>query len=132
VQRLAEVLIPNLDSKVDWDDVFTQMEGFEPAFVRATFERAKAWGLYGRFGAPGYQIGTKELTNAAASLHSQLDLLNAAQEADVVPALDSAFMARIREAVGDMRFFDSDGDELYSPNVLAEVDQDGRPVRKAA
>lgn len=132
VQRLAEVLIQNLEPDIDWDEVFGQMDGFEPAFVRATFDRAKAWGLYSGFGAPGYTIGTSELARAASSLHSQLDLLNAASEADIVPALDLAFMSRIREAVGDMRVVDGDGDEQYAPNRLAELDENGDPIQKAA
>lgn len=93
VERLIRALIDprKLDSDVDFNLVHAAMEGFEPAFVRATADRAKIWAINAAGGKANYTISTQDLVNAATSLHDQKDLLEKAKETITPPSLEVSF-----------------------------------------
>lgn len=100
MQRLVKAVIPQnkLAEHIDWPQVTHAMTGFEPAFVRATADRAKTWAL--REYGPGYVIDTGALVAAAKSLHGQLNLLrNALAPKDQDATVDSVFRRVVTEAV---------------------------------
>src|SRR6185503_16685974 len=66
-ERLVRAVVApgKLDPTVDFDEVYKNMEKFEPAFVRATADRAKTFALTRAEGKPDYVLTTKDLVSAA-------------------------------------------------------------------
>jgi ATPase family protein associated with various cellular activities (AAA) len=111
VERLIRALIDpkKLDGNVDFNLVHAAMEGFEPAFVRATADRAKIWAIHRGGGKANYTITTQDLVSAATSLHSQLELLRKASETIPSPSLEVSF----RNALAGVPVLDDDDDVAY-------------------
>lgn len=104
-ERLIKVVVAKdkLDPQVDFDSVYTQMEGFLPAFVKATVDRARGFAITRMNGGSSYKLTTADLVNAAISLHPQLKLHQDATEPQPLPTLDQALEKRVVKAVTDMR-----------------------------
>lgn len=129
IERLVKVLIPTekLDPSVDYDLVYTSMEGYLPAFVRECITRAVTFSIDRLGGARNYTIGTDDLVNAAHSLRSQFEALEGAGEGERRPALVGALQDVVTDAVKKLGTYDSHGgDEPYKPVV--ELDDEGQPV----
>lgn len=92
VERLFKVVVgeSKIDKACDFDAIWDEMKGFEPAFVKATADRAKTWAL-NRSKSPNYVLTTEDLVGAARSLHAQQKLHEDAGEGSLAPTLDTAF-----------------------------------------
>lgn len=62
-----------LESKIDFDKVWKALEGFEPAFVRQTFDQAATAALI-RTKSREFKLGTDDFVNAANILRPQHDM----------------------------------------------------------
>lgn len=104
-ERLVRVVVAKdkLDEHVDFDAVHAQMDGFLPAFVKATVDRARGFAITRMQGLSVYKLTTADLVNAAISLHPQLKLHQDATEPQPLPTLDRALEQRVTKAVTDMR-----------------------------
>lgn len=83
----------NVDSKVlgdlDYDVVFSEMEGFLPAFVIEAVNRAVRYAVTRNNGAAEFTIVTEDVILSAQGLRHQLALMNAAQEGkSVLPTVE--------------------------------------------
>lgn len=114
-----------LAADVDFDKVYEQMTEFEPAFVKATADRAKTWALNRTGGKRTYKLTTADLAGAAQSLHPQLARLRNAQEGIPEPTLDVAFRRMAQDAAADavaeMPIHDNYGDRMFT--IKAKADQ---------
>lgn len=131
-ERLLRAVIPTdrLDAATNFDAVYAAMPGFEPAFVRATADRAKSWAIRR---SADYVLTTDDLIGAARSLHSQLALLRAAEDKPVKPTLTDMVRAIVASAVNGSVLTDEYGDEIRGgehvsvPDDVAELTADLLP-----
>ena len=114
-ERLIRAVIPVelLSASVDFDAVYAEMERFQPAWVKATADRAQSFALARTGGSLHYRLTTEDLVHAARSLRAQLDLMEAATEGERTPDLDSAFRDMVRGAASGMEFADADDGATY-------------------
>lgn len=93
VERLIKAVVPSnkLDTGVDYDAVYAEMDGFYPAFVREAVERAKTSAVNRLNGATVYTLATADLVGAAKSLHEQLKMLEDANEGGRKATMDGIF-----------------------------------------
>jgi transitional endoplasmic reticulum ATPase len=130
VEKLIKRVVGSdkLDSVVDYDFIFEQMDEFEPSFVRATVDRAKQWAI-NRTGGLDYVLTTDDLAGAARSLHAQQKLMQAANEIKTPPTLDTAFREITQSTIEDMRLVDSGGDQTYGISGMKRRDRTGNAVQ---
>lgn len=107
---------------IDYDAVYAEMNGFFPAFVKEAVDRAKTWAI-NRTGT-GYVLITKDLVEAARSLHDQLQRMNDAPELQVRDSLNVALGGLVDTTVAKIlnrtSVPDEDGDHIG--NRLQVVD----------
>lgn len=99
-ERLIRAAIPEhlLDPYIDWPRVHAEMEGFQPAWVRAVLDRARDAAL-ARTNSSHFTLTTVDLVTAARSLADQLDMMNSALEGAPVNPLDQALVRLMEEAL---------------------------------
>lgn len=119
---IRAVTPPGLLGDVDFDAVYNEMEDFQPAWVRATADRAKSFAIAREQGdLAKFQLTTWDLVNAARSLHPQLKLMQDATEGSPVEPFSAAFDNQVRTAVHGMRTLDYDGDFTGTLAIPATV-----------
>lgn len=110
-QLIRVVVAPGkLDADVDFDAVHAEMDGFLPAFVRATADRARSFAIHRMGGRTDYVLTTEDLVNAARSLHPQLRLHQDAAEPAPLPTLD--------KVVKNLVTSGADGMDLVGPGIF--------------
>lgn len=124
MERLIRAVVKpgQLFPDIDFDLVAKAMEGFEPAFVKATADRAKTWALNRTSGDPAYLLVTEDLVGAAESLREQLRLLTEAHEGIAQPALETAFRQIIRDEVDGLEITDPDAGNVKSFDIRVPAD----------
>lgn len=112
VERLMRAVTPPhlLADDIDFDAVHSEMEGFLPAWVKATSERAKSFAIVRTKGELNFQLTTDDLVAAARSLHSQLELMRAANEGTPVVELHEAFTKLLRQSTDGLVIKDAEDD----------------------
>jgi transitional endoplasmic reticulum ATPase len=121
VERLIRAVVPEgkLSEDVDYDEVYKEMDGFLPAFVRETITRAVTFAVARLKGEGTYVIDTPDLVGAAHSLLPQLKALDAAGEGVARPTLDVALARSVEAVVARLKTYDENvGD--HTQVVLAE------------
>jgi len=113
VERLIKAVVPDgkLSPNVDYDAVYASMDGFLPAFVRETINRAITFSVARLEGKGGYIIDTPDLIHAADSLQPQLKALTEANEGEKRPTLDKALMSAVEDSLGRAQTYDGHNDE---------------------
>lgn len=118
VRRLAEIRLGDkLDSHaINWDEVYTAMEGYQPAFVNEALTRAD---LYHR---NGESYSTSDLVGAAQGLRPQWELMAEATEGGQNDRFEAILDSVVRNAVTGGKILDRDGDEVgeYGLRIDAE------------
>lgn len=112
IERLIKAVVPPglLSDDIDFDAVYAEMTSFQPAWVKATADRAKSFAIDRENGNLNFRLTTFDLVSAARSLHAQLRLMSGAQEGTPsVPFVD-AFQDVIRGGVEDV-VVEVDGDD---------------------
>lgn len=111
VEKLIKAVCPPglLADDIDYDTVYAEMANFQPAWVKATADRAKSFAIDRHNGEISFTLNTTDLVYAARSLHAQLDLMNGAGEGAEVDPFAEAFEKAIREAADGMRLNSTDG-----------------------
>jgi hypothetical protein len=119
VERLIKAVVPKgkLSEDCDYDAVYAEMDGFLPAFVRETINRAVTFAVARTHGEGSYIIDTEDLQHAAQSLHPQLAALTGAGEGVKRPTLDRALEATVLDAMSKVESFDGHNEEWYSLQV---------------
>jgi len=114
-ERLIRAVVPSgkLSEAVDYDRVYASMDGFLPAFIRETINRAITFAVARQKGEGAYVIDTPDLVHAAESLHPQLAALNAASQGAVRPTLDLALEQSVQSALAKVETWDPNYD-VYS------------------
>lgn len=121
---IRAVTPPGLLGDIDFDEVYAEMEGFQPAWVRATADRAKSFAIAREGGdLAKFVLTTWDLVAAARSLHPQLKLMNAATEGAPVEPFAEAFASQMRTSMHGMRTLDYDGD--FTGTLALPVGVDG-------
>jgi len=119
---IRAVTPPGLLGDIDFDAVYNEMEGFQPAWVRATADRAKSFAIAREKGDLGnFKLTTWDLVNAARSLHPQLKLMKDASEGTPVEPFGQAFETKVRESIHGMNMVDWDGDKTGSLAIPASI-----------
>jgi transitional endoplasmic reticulum ATPase len=126
-ERLIRVVVApgKLAHDVDFDKVYAEMDGFLPAFVRATADRARSFAIHRTNGKTNYVLTTEDLVGAAISLHSQQALHESAQDPAPLPTLDRAFRDAATRAMKGVQFMDLDGDPEGFLELPAEPSRNG-------
>jgi transitional endoplasmic reticulum ATPase len=133
VERLVKVVVPveKLADDVDYDAVYEAMEGYLPAFIRESLNRAITYAISRLQGDGRYVINTDDIVSAANSLRPQYDMLQQAEEGHVAPTLDTAFQQTVAAAsrgVLNTTRIDTASGRNWN---LGEVDAEGNPVEQA-
>lgn len=104
-EKLIRVVVAHgkLAEDVDFDSVYAEMEGFLPAFVRATADRARSFAIHRMGGSTDYTLTTADLVGAARSLHPQLRLHQTAGDAPTLPTLDRVIQNLVTGGADGMR-----------------------------
>lgn len=92
-----------LAADVDFDEVYAEMDGFLPAFIRATADRARSFAIHRMDGSTDYVLTTQDLAGAARSLHPQLKLHQDAAEPAPLPTLDKVVANLVTTGANGMR-----------------------------
>jgi hypothetical protein len=108
VERLIKAVVADgkLSETCDYDEVFAEMEGFLPAFVRETITRAITFSIARLEGRGDYIIDTPDLVHAARSLKPQLLALDNADEGVARATLDSALTRAVEGIVARVKTYD--------------------------
>lgn len=121
IQRLVESVVADLWD-IDWPRVTTAMAGFLPAFVKEAAERSIRYAI-ARTGSDDIIIDTDDLVYAAESVRPQLEMMQDAHEGgpkDRLEVLVENLVEKVtRDTVQGTRVVDSDGDEMYTLDVIA-------------
>lgn len=102
VEKLIKSVVnPNVLGDIDYDKVYAHMTDFLPAFVKEALDRAVRFAVT-RTGSDDFVIETDDVVNAAMGLHTQLELMNAANEGPApVPTLDAALRQTVKQTIQD-------------------------------
>jgi transitional endoplasmic reticulum ATPase len=117
-EKLIRVVVApgKLAKDVDFDKIFAEMEGFLPAFIRATADRARSFAIQRMNGSTKYLLTTEDLVGAARSLHPQLKLHKDAVDPAPLPTLDRVVKGLVVKGASDMRIVpDLAGDPVLAP-----------------
>lgn len=116
IERLVKAVIPGqlLAEDIDYDAVYAEMEHFQPAWVRATTDRAQSYRIARANGDLTYQITTEDLVGAARSLQPQLGIMEKALEGYTQPELETVLQHHVKTALDGMSVVDSDGDQTWA------------------
>lgn len=129
IEKLIRVQVGDhrIEPNTDFNKLWDEMHGFEPAFVKATAKRAKTRAL-GRTGTRDYVLTTEDLVGAARSLQPQLRLLQAAGEGKQKPILDTAFRETVVDVLHSQKLVDIDGGKVhsYTAEHMVTRDKDNR------
>jgi ATPase family protein associated with various cellular activities (AAA) len=101
IERLIKVTVAPeiLSADVDYDEVFSHVTGFLPAFVTEAANRAVRYAV-SRTGSKAFVIETADIVGAAIGLRAQHDLMNAAQEGTkTVVTINDAVEAAATKAI---------------------------------
>lgn len=113
VERLGRRVIRDaLMPGTDWDEVWTHVEGYMPAFVREVFDRSVRYAVTLNNGVLG-DIGTEAICLAADSLRDQHELMAGAKEEVRTTDLANALERVVVDAVNGTSVLDNDGDQMY-------------------
>jgi transitional endoplasmic reticulum ATPase len=118
-ERLIRAVVPDgkLSEDVNYDEVYKSMDGFLPAFVRETINRAVTFAVARTQGRGSYIIDTADLVHAAESLHPQLAALTDAGEGVKRPTLDKSLENLVLNSLAQTKTFDGHTDEYYAVEV---------------
>lgn len=113
IERMAKAVITAdcLDSDIDWAKVGEAMDGFLPAFVRESLDRAVRYNM-SRNQGDLTSLGTSDFVDAANGLRPQLDLMNGAGDTPVIDTVEVALARTVRGAIKGSRVLDDDGDDV--------------------
>lgn len=122
-ERLFKAVVRRdlLAADVDYDEVYSHMTDWQPAWVRAVADRAQSFAIARSKGALSYGLTTKDLVGAAKSLKPQLELMDKALEGFSTPEFSDAFDAKVQEsvkaAVNNIKVLDDDADQVFALSV---------------
>ena len=120
VERMVKSVVKPelLSNTVDYDRVFEAMEGFLPAFIKESIERAVRHALVrtkGQSDVRDIKLDTEDFILAANGLRPQLDLMNNAGEGKTMPTLDRAVREAVADVVHNAELLARDGDAPSGP-----------------
>jgi transitional endoplasmic reticulum ATPase len=119
VERLIKAVVPEgkLTETCDYDAIYAEMDGFLPAFVRETCNRAVSFAIARTKGVGDYTIDTPDLVYAAASLHAQLNALNDAGEGVKTPTLDVALTNAVADVMSKVKTWSPEYEDFFAVKV---------------
>jgi transitional endoplasmic reticulum ATPase len=123
VERLIKAVVTpgKLSETCDYDEVYAEMDGFLPAFVRETITRAITFAIARQEGNGAYVIDTPDLVHAARSLKPQLQALEDADEGVARATLDTALTRAVEAVVARVKTYDENvGDHTQVELAAAE------------
>ena len=105
---------------VDYDRVWAALEGFEPAFVRQTFDQAAEAAII-RTHSLEYMLSTEDFVNAANLLRAQHEMHANKSDSRKVPTLDGLFKELVEGVVLDrIEFSNSDIGQIETTKVAID------------
>ncbi len=119
VERLIKAVVPQgkLSEDCDYDAIYESMNGFLPAFVRETINRAVTFAVARTHGEGSYIIDTTDLVYAAHSLLPQLEALNDAGEGKTLPTLDKSLESLVLNSLDKVKTYDGHDDGYFEVEV---------------
>lgn len=114
-EQLIKATVPTemLDPEIDYVQIDAAMEGFLPAFIKESIDRAVRYAIVRSKGVPS-MLTTSDFVGAAHSLRDQHDMMENASEGKLPDSLGQAMSREIKAAatqvLSNARFVDSDGD----------------------
>jgi AAA+ superfamily predicted ATPase len=100
-----------LEKDIDFDKVWEAMKGFEPAFVRQTFDQAATAALI-RTKSRKYVLATEDLVGAAELLRPQHDLHSNKAEREKHVTIDQLVIGGVAQALAERVQFNLDGEQI--------------------
>jgi len=116
ITRMVQSMIPEdkLDD-IDYELVFSTMEGYLPAFVAESVTRAQKASIV-RGGGELLPLSTSDLRSGAMSLRAQYNLMKKASEVEEPPTLDVVMRGIVTDGVVGMELHDVNED--YTSHVI--------------
>lgn len=109
--------VDRIEETTDFNAVHEALEGFEPAFVRQTFDQAAEAAII-RTGKLEYKLGTEDFVGAANLLRPQHDLHSNKNDERKITTFDSAFRKVLRDELQDMQGFMEISGDVDASGVL--------------
>ena len=107
VERMVKSKVePDMLDDIDYDLVFDACEGYLPAFVAESVDRAMLASIV-RGNGTLLPLTTADIRNGAMSLRPQFVLMEKATEVDNPPLFESIFKGVVRSAIAGMDIYDS-------------------------
>jgi transitional endoplasmic reticulum ATPase len=124
VRKFVETNVPHelLDYNIDWERVGKSMEGYYPAFITESIDRAKRYNISRNNGTPSL-INTDDLVLAADGLRPQLALMEGAPETPPIESLDAAFERVVLDTVNGFQLVDEHGKQVRSGEYLGVIEE---------
>jgi transitional endoplasmic reticulum ATPase len=126
VRRFIETSVAShlLADDIDFDQVGKAMDGFFPAFITESIDRAKRYNISHNGGVPSL-LSTEDFVEAAEGLKPQLQLMSDAPETPPIESLDAAFQRTVEDVAHqvtkDMLESVAIRGVVQSPHVTLEV-----------
>ena len=98
------------------------MEGYYPAFITESIDRAKRYNISRNNGTPSL-INTDDLVLAADGLRPQLALMEGAPETPPIESLDAAFERVVLDTVNGFQLVDEHGKQVRSGEYLGVIEE---------
>ena len=107
VERMVKSKVePNMLDDIDYDLVFDACEGYLPAFVAESVDRAMLASI-SRGRGTLLPLTTADIRNGAMSLRPQFVLMEKATEVDNPPVFETIYKSMVRSAIVGMDIYDS-------------------------
>jgi ATPase family protein associated with various cellular activities (AAA) len=116
---IRSVVKPEVLGDVDYDVVYSETEGFLPAFVKEAVDRAVRYAVSRNGGKTEFRIETEDIVLSAQGLRRQLDLMNGAKAGQenkgdigglITEAVESGVSKVVEERLNRAVITDYDGD----------------------
>lgn len=114
-EQLIKATVPSemLAEDIDYAQIDQAMDGFLPAFIKESIDRAVRYAIVRSKGVPS-TLTTEDFVSAAHSLRAQHDMMNDASEGTVPDTVEVAFSNLVEkvtvQTLAKAKFVDSDGD----------------------
>lgn len=110
-EQLIRASVPEgmLDANVNFAEIDDAMEGFLPAFIKESIDRAQRYAIARTGGRPSV-LTTEDFVEAAKGLRPQFDAMSEASEGHLPDTLKLAFQKVVGQVIDSTKLVDDEGD----------------------
>jgi transitional endoplasmic reticulum ATPase len=114
VRRMIEsVVAKDMRGKLNYATIYKAMEGYLPAFVKESIDRAIRYAVVREGGKRPKMLATEDFVLAAEGLRLQWEMMHGAKEGQKRPMLETALQSVVTEVVHGTQVMDTDRDPVF-------------------